>query len=620
MVKKKAEAVAATVTPAPAEPAVQRPRLQKLTVRNFRAIGNEPVTLELDDIVVLVGPNNSGKSSILRAYEVVMQHGSKEGELLQEDFPNSKVDDKNPVEIELETVVYDAKAPGDKWIRKDASTGEMFVREKWTWTQPGKPKKVGWDVAKGGWDEKEGPWGAPGVAQPARPEPHRIQAFDSPEKQAEAVVKLLKEVLNERIKGIQKEQDETGGDGKEPSDYQKLLTSVSEFQKKVVQDANEQITKVEKDLNDLIGKVFPGHVVRFDAKPEEDVDSCLNFFKETPQLLMGPVDGYQPSVDRQGSGARRTLLWAALRLLSEQSRAKKDAASVRPHILLLDEPELCLHPNAVREACRVLYDLPKSGNWQVMVTTHSPVFIDFWRDNTSIVRVERQANGTCSGTTIYRPKKAHFDDDDRERLKLLNLCDPYVAEFFFGGRTVIVEGDTEYTAFTYIIQENPDAYKDVHIVRARGKATICSLSKILNQFGVPYAILHDSDTPTATRKGKTIVNPAWTQNSNILAQVSDALKAKQVRLVASVTSFEPAYFGFSVSSDKPATAWEHLKTNDEARQKVAALLDALLDFAKPLPAGAIDWSEIATLEASLPKASDDPKAKLELTIETPTVT
>jgi putative ATP-dependent endonuclease of OLD family len=69
-----------------------------------------------------------------------------------------------------------------------------------------------------------------------------------------------------------------------------------------------------------------------------------------------------------------------------------------------------------------------------------------------------------------------------------------------------------------------------------------------------------------------------------------------------MTGFELAYFGFSVKSDKPATAWEHLKTNKDARTKVAALLDALLDFNKPLPAGAVDWNNIATLEANLPKA------------------
>lgn len=580
---------------------VPRPRLHKLTVRNFRAIGADPVIVELDDIVVLVGPNNSGKSSILRAYQVVMQHGSKEGELTQEDFPNSTIDEKAPVEIELETVVYDEKAPGEKWIRKDSATGEMFVREKWTWTQAGKPKKVGWEVAINDWHKTEGPWGAAGVAQPARPEPHRIEAFDSPEKQAAEVVKLLKEVLNQRIKDMQQPGPAGQADQQvEPNDYQKLLKSVSEFQKKVVQDANEQISKVELEMNKLIGQVFPGQVVRFDARPEDDLESCLNFFKDTPQLLMGPVGGYQPSVEKQGSGARRTLLWAALRLIKEQARTKKDANAARPHILLIDEPELCLHPNAVREACRVLYDLPKTGNWQVMVTTHSPVFVDFWRDNTSIVRVARQLNGFASGTTIYRPKNAALAPDDKDCLKLLNLCDPYVAEFFFGGRTILVEGDTELTAFTFVMQQEPERFKDVHVVRARGKATIVSLCKVLNQFGAPYSVLHDSDRMTTIRNGILIVNPAWTQNQKILDQVKDSIAGKKVRLVASLVSFEPAYFGFDVSVEKPTTAWAHLQANQNAYDKVAALLDALINFEKPLPQGAVEWNDLAALEKQLP--------------------
>jgi putative ATP-dependent endonuclease of OLD family len=59
-----------------------RPRLKQLVIRNFRGIGNKPVTIELDKIVALVGPNNVGKSSILRAYEVAMSEGSNEAVLL----------------------------------------------------------------------------------------------------------------------------------------------------------------------------------------------------------------------------------------------------------------------------------------------------------------------------------------------------------------------------------------------------------------------------------------------------------------------------------------------------------------------------------------------------------
>lgn len=96
---------------------------------------------------------------------------------------------------------------------------------------------------------------------------------------------------------------------------------------------------------------------------------------------------------------------------------------------MLDEPELCFHPNAVREACRVLYDLPKQGNWQVVLTTHSPAFLDLSRNNTTIVRVERSEQGDIFETTVFRPEKVQVDEDDRERLKLLNLFDPHVAEF-----------------------------------------------------------------------------------------------------------------------------------------------------------------------------------------------
>ncbi|BCD21988.1 hypothetical protein BC30090_0885 [Bacillus cereus] len=88
----------------------------------------------------------------------------------------------------------------------------------------------------------------------------------------------------------------------------------------------------------------------------------------------------------------------------------------------------------------------------------------------------------------------------KKRLKLLNIFDPYVAEFFFGGHSIIVEGDTEYTAFKYVISANPEAFNNIHIIRARGKDTIVSLVKILNHFGSRYSILHDSDRPFTNKR------------------------------------------------------------------------------------------------------------------------
>ncbi|WP_233523493.1 AAA family ATPase [Dyella solisilvae] len=96
--------------PAAADDAVApRARMHKLTIRNFRAIGKQPVEIELDDIVVLVGANNTGKSSILRAYELVMDAGKK-GEMVIDDFPGGTIPEGGLSADALSTA-FDARLP-----------------------------------------------------------------------------------------------------------------------------------------------------------------------------------------------------------------------------------------------------------------------------------------------------------------------------------------------------------------------------------------------------------------------------------------------------------------------------------------------------------------------------
>jgi putative ATP-dependent endonuclease of OLD family len=239
------------------------------------------------------------------------------------------------------------------------------------------------------------------------------------------------------------------------------------------------------------------------------------------------------------------------------------------------------------------------GNWQVMVTTHSPIFIEFSRDNTTIVKVEKIADGSIQGTTVFRPDKVKLDEDDKKNLKLLNLCDPYVAEFFFGGKVIIVEGDTEYTAFNYIKASKPEKYGDVHIVRARGKATIVSLVKILNHFGSNYSVLHDSDTPL-TKDGKR-ANPAWTNNSNIIEAVNAKPQGIHTRLLASIPNFEQAYFGEQIETEKPYNALKTIANDKEKFSLIETLLDALINHQAPIPTGCIEWQSVDQLSKALNK-------------------
>ncbi|QMV65603.1 AAA family ATPase [Pseudomonas berkeleyensis] len=563
------------------EEGTPRPRLHKLIIQNFRSIGSTPVEIELDDIVVLVGANNAGKSSILRAYEIVMSHGSSAGKLNINDFPNGIVEREALPTIELQTIVF-SDAPGERWLGVQAN-GEFLIRERWIWDSPTKdPMRQGFDVQKGDWDAQV-PWGAPNVANAKRPRPHRIDAFASPDAQANEIINLISSLLKERVQQIKSDPAQA------LSDYELVIEKIKLLQTKAVEATEAEVASIESEITKYLDRLFPNHHVKFDAKPELDIEKAYTPFKTTADLLMGPKDGYLSGIANQGSGARRTLLWAALKYLSEA----KDREGTRPHVLLLDEPEICLHPSAIREARAVLYDLPQTGNWQVMITSHSPIFIDLSKDNTTIIRVYRGEGNEVESTTLYRPTRAKLDDDDKKNLKMLNVCDPYVNEFFFGGRQIIVEGDTEYTAFSIIRDIYVDEYKDVQIIRARGKGIIPSLAKVLLQFSKQFTILHDTDSPlTAAGKG----NPAWGMNGTIASVLKLDNAEGRVRLVACRTCFETALFGKESKDEKPYRAFVRIQNDAESAEKVKALLDYLLDASKPKPVNCLEWTAIEELD------------------------
>lgn len=587
-------------------------KMCQMVIRNFRGIGRTPVVVDLDSIVVLVGPNNTGKSSILRAYEIAMLDGSKAGHLDKEDFPDGNIDSENLPTIELETEVI-GNPPGKKWIID--VDGRKIVRERWVWEQPGPGKRQGWNVelADGpNWDETNVPWGYTAVANARRPQPHAVRAFDSPEDQAKQINSLVLTLVQERALSL------PAADGSEVSEFVQLSQRLKEFQDRVVSHAKVDLEEIEGKLTAMIAQIFTDHVVGFEPTP-----SSFEGFKlfAGSKMLVGHKDGYRSPLELQGSGARRTILWSVLRIISESAKGQS-----RPHLLLIDEPELCLHPSAVREACRVLYDLADKAGWQVMVTTHHPAFIDLARDNKTIVRVERTTTGDINGTTLFKPSVAHLSDDDKKNLKLLNIFDPYVAEFFFGGRVIVVEGDTEYSAFKYVAQEllelgdkSPipcDLLKSMHIVRARGKYTIVSLCKILNHFGTRYSVLHDGDTPRISVKdrktgvGKEQANPAWAANQQILTEVESAPDKSRVRLLASKPNFERAFLGYDSGQDKPYAAVQRLKEDTDSKAKVIKLLLALIDHTKAPPGEAVPTQTLLS-EAQADEVAE-PQALVEM--------
>lgn len=88
---------------------------------------------------------------------------------------------------------------------------------------------------------------------------------------------------------------------------------------------------------------------------------------------------------------------------------------------------------AARAAQRHLYQLAKNPDWQVILTTHSPYFINPFEDHTTIVRLDRERDDDQSPVTprTYRSDLIEFEGDDKQRLQALQHIDPSFSEVFW---------------------------------------------------------------------------------------------------------------------------------------------------------------------------------------------
>lgn len=592
------------------------PQIKKLIIKNFGCIGNDSVSIDIDKIVVLVGANNAGKSTILKAIEVVTDCL----ELEESDFHNNCIDPANFPEIEVHSIATDETKPGNEWCKK-LSEKTYLIKEKWTWKGTKKaPERVGFNVQEGRFaissDVEKMPWGINNVAKSKRPKPHRVSTFDEPEVQARAIKSLLKSLLDSAIKSYK-------SNTKDPqTDYEKIIKALDTLKSSTKHQQQTNIEALEIQANEIISKIFPNHELKI-TSTNSDIPESIPLLGDEFDVQMGSITGEKFPLEKQGSGSRRTALWTILKLLADKGiKAKKgtktqheDLGANSSHILLLDEPEVSLHPLAIANACDVLYELPNSENWQIMIATHSPNFINLSKDHTTVIRVEKNLTNGIETTTLFSPEQTKLDSDDKENLKLVNLFDSHISHAFFGGKVLIVEGDTEYSAFNYIREyeskNHNQNYHDLNIIRARGKVTVASMMKVLNHFKNKYYVLHDSDTPkcqsrrlnkklsTSTNKVYEIIemtNPAWSNNNKIKNQMS-----KNCKVVASLISFEHAYFSEVISNNKPEYCIKKIKSEPEKYNLIKQLLDSILDFSNvSLPENAIEWSDISELESKIP--------------------
>lgn len=217
------------------------------------------------------------------------------------------------------------------------------------------------------------------------------------------------------------------------------------------------------------------------------------------------------SLARMGHGLQRSYLLALL-----QELASSDTPNAPTLILACEEPELYQHPPQARHLVDVFATLA-SGNNQVLVTTHSPLFVSgHGFEDVRLVRNTVPANGSVVGSLTFgslcaRIRGATGEDVARKPegmiAKIHQALRPHIAEMFFTRVPILVEGleDASYITTELHLSNQWTEFRRLgcHIVPVNGKDKLIQPLAVARELSIPVFVAFDADGDTTRPDHRT---------------------------------------------------------------------------------------------------------------------
>lgn len=428
-------------------------KLTNVRIQNFRSCRD--VSIEVGGMHALVGANNAGKSSILRALDFLFNPSTKS--LNEESFWNKDTS----LEIRVEAIFsyltnkekealgaylkadgtfhmarsarmgaksgesesdleqgedkigigqhYKKPVPEPEWLQESNFNGNNI--KDW-WKNKDRLTVDGLSFAEfvggtkaptvGDWKEKVKEF----VTSHADKIPMQDAWIDNPKGYANVLKGTLPFfVLVPAVRDVTEESK-----GTKSSPFGKLLFAILDT---VTQEKRTKIETILAEISKQMNRSGGGERVSLIADTEKQLNTLLNdFFTgcdleiefETPTLevlLSAPKlyvdDGFRNAVENKGHGLQRAIIFTILRCYAEYITFSAEGKK-RNLILAVEEPELYIHPQAQRTIRRVFRKIAEGGD-QVIFSTHSSLLVDVAYFD-EIIRLESSCEKTDGKKTM----------------------------------------------------------------------------------------------------------------------------------------------------------------------------------------------------------------------------
>ena len=526
-------------------------KLSKLKIQNFRGLKGDQNEIDFSnsDIIFLLGQNNVGKSTYLRAYEFFTN--SKQT-ATREDFYNHTSED-NAIIIEgwfvkEETDESDTELKGktkdadwlSKWVCSD---GFIKIKKEW--------KNIGSGFEKFTFSPSDTDWvqngfgGMDTLFATYAPTPIAISAMEDQASLEEKVNKLIQDDFIKKVK--ENYYDE----------YNNLIEGVKNLQSKIT--GSESVENLNTELNKHFQKVFADLTLKIQATKDENIKIEDAFKKNHSVIVERKENPRKETFLQNGHGVIRQALFNFLTFLKRDSETNR-----KQYLILFEEPEVFLHPKIAFKLRESLYELAENSPYQILCATHSPLMIDISKPHASLIRVVKNADET---TTAFQIGEDVFgrDDEQKERVQMINRFNPHICETFYADKVLLVEGDTETIVYRDLLTRYyPN--EEIFVLNTGSKNNIPFFQEILTKFQINHFVIHDTDTEKASNGNN---NPVWTLNQTIWAKIEEAniIKPNLARRYVHTTNFEIAHnITLSGGKDKPLKAYQFVKTIDKDKE------------------------------------------------------
>lgn len=460
--------------------------LTRLRVKNFRCL--EDVDIPLSSITAFVGCNGSGKTTILSAIDVVLGEAwptlrslripqdfsafdtSKDLEITVEFDPPYVHRDTHGTEYSVRAIRFTCKPykRRGKW----GEVGDLHVNLE-PLNEQGEVPNVAIGQPQKGQQTRRGPLP---VGTELR-DHARILFIDHRRSLAQHLPSVRGSILGRLLQKARKE-----------------FTAADDFKTKyeAAMDAlrTERVKEIERTVADtarrMLGFLGTGVASSLEigfgfADPANPFSSLRMEYREPGLAVPG---------DELGLGIQSAMvvgIFEAFRQLGGEFGT-----------IVIEEPEMYLHPQAQRYFYRLLCEMAEKGQCQVIYSTHSPIFADVNRFE-ALRAVRRQ--GGKSTVAFVSESDSRALQTARERFKLGNRFDAARNEVVFASKALLAEGYGDRLAALLIADKlglDIDAEGAV-VVDCGGKDGIELVVRVCRSLRIPFVVLHDADIwPTET--------------------------------------------------------------------------------------------------------------------------